>query len=288
MIVLHSAGQLLDTLAHIKDSGKKIGFVPTMGALHNGHISLINKAKEISDCVVASIFVNPAQFNNPEDLNSYPRTVESDEQLLASNGCDVLFLPEEREIYPSGYFDICIELPLGSLNQVMEAEYRPGHFEGVIAVVYRLFELVQPEYAFFGEKDFQQLLIVKKLAQKYFPTIKVISVPTIREPGGLALSSRNMRLTPYEKAQATEIYKGLIEVKKMVQTTVNDLDFEKCRKIFENHLKIHAPIIKIEYFLIADQRTLLSATHSTPLSELRAFTAVYVNNIRLIDNIKLF
>ena len=288
MIVLHTASQLLNTLASVRNSGKKIGFVPTMGALHNGHISLVNKAKEITDFVVVSIFVNPAQFNNSEDLISYPRTVESDVQLLASNRCDFLFLPDESEIYPHGYSDIKIELPLGNLNNVMEAKYRPGHFRGVISVVHRLFELVQPDYAFFGEKDFQQLLIVQKLAQKYFPKIQIIPVSTLREPNGLALSSRNMRLSRSEKAQASEIYKGLIKVKKLVHATSTAPDFEECRKIFEKHVQKHAPLLKIEYFLIANERTLQPATVSTPLSELRAFTAVYVNNIRLIDNVKLF
>ena len=288
MHTVRTASQLEDVLAVIKNSGKKIGFVPTMGALHKGHMALINKAKEVSHYIVVSIFVNPAQFNNQEDLISYPRTVESDIQLLNANGCDLLFLPDEVEIYPQGYSGLTIDLPLEILNQVMEAVYRPGHFNGVMAVVHRLFNMVQPNYAFFGEKDFQQLLIIKELAKKYFPWIEIIPVPTLRESNGLALSSRNMRLSQSEKIQATEIYKGLIEVKKYIHSASESWNSEECCEIFENHLKIYAPLLKIEYFLIADQRTLFKATNSTPLSELRAFAAVYVNNIRLIDNIKLF
>lgn len=290
MNIARTAGELQNILTGIKKSGKKIGFVPTMGALHTGHMYLISKAKEITDYTVASIFVNPVQFNDPEDLKSYPRTIESDIDLLTDYKCDLLFLPEESEIYPDGYasIDTDPELSLGHLNEVMEALYRPGHFRGVMAVVYRLFEIVKPDSAFFGEKDYQQLLIIKELTKKYFPNIQIVAVPTIREADGLALSSRNVRLSADLRAQASEIYKGLVEVQKFVRRKGELWNPEECEEIFVRHLKKFAPALNLEYFLIADQRSLITADKSTPPAELRAFAAVYVNNIRLIDNLKLF
>lgn len=288
MIISYTSHQVEDVLHDVRNQGLKIGFVPTMGALHSGHQSLIDRARSDSDFVVVSIFVNPAQFNNPEDLKNYPRTVDADISLLSQSGCDMLFLPDEKEIYPDGIVHTGVHLPLGNLGSVMEAAYRPGHFEGVVSVVYRLFTIVKPNLAFFGEKDYQQLLIVKELAKNYFPNIRIVPVETYRYGSGLAMSSRNMRLTDAEREQAAEIYRGMNEVQKFVSSNSTAWTSYECREIFENHLKKYAPLLKIEYFLVVDQRTLSEANAQTPKAELRAFAAVYANNIRLIDNMKLF
>lgn len=287
MIVVHTSEQLQEALSAAKKRGLTIGFVPTMGALHKGHVALIEKARETTDVVVVSIFVNPTQFNNIEDLQNYPRTVDADIALCKASDCDVLFLPEESEIYPNGLQLPKVDVPLGNLGKVMEAYYRPGHFDGVIAVVYRLFSIVQPDVAFFGEKDYQQMLIVSELAKRHFPTIKIQPVPTVRMSNGLALSSRNLRLDEHSRIQAAEIFKGFLKIKEFIDNNLY-WDQESCFKTFEEHLHSQAPLLKIEYFLITDQRDLSLATHRTPKEELRAFTAVYANNIRLIDNMKLF
>ncbi|GCD77620.1 pantothenate synthetase [Thermaurantimonas aggregans] len=287
MILANTSKQLNEALSSGRKQGLKIGFVPTMGALHQGHVSLIDKARQSTDVVVVSVFVNPTQFNNPEDLQKYPRTVDADISLCKTSGCDVMFLPDVSEIYPEGLQLTKVDLPLGNLGKVMEAAYRPGHFEGVISVVYRLFSIVRPDVAFFGEKDYQQLLIVTELAKKYFPNIVIHPVETVRLTDGLALSSRNLRLDEQSRAQASHIYQGFLKVRDFLNDNLS-WNQENCFKIFENHLNRHAPILKIEYFLIADQRNLFPASPTTPKEELRAFAAVYANNIRLIDNMKLF
>ncbi|MFN4298493.1 MAG: pantoate--beta-alanine ligase [Thermaurantimonas sp.] len=287
MILAHTSEQLKEALSAGRNKGLKIGFVPTMGALHQGHVSLIDKARKTTDVVVVSVFVNPTQFNNPEDLQNYPRTVDADVMICKTSGCDVLFMPDESEIYPDGFQHSIVELSLGNLGKVMEAAYRPGHFEGVVSVVYRLFSIVQPDVAFFGEKDYQQLLIVTELAKKYFPKTTIQPVDTVRLPDGLALSSRNLRLDEQSRNQASQIYKGFLKVREFLCDN-HSWSQESCFKIFENYLHARAPLLKIEYFLIADQRDLSIASPTTPKEELRAFAAVYANNIRLIDNLKLF
>lgn len=287
MIVTTTVAELSVALNEARRSDHSIGFVPTMGALHEGHLSLVRESKMRSLFTVVSIFVNPRQFNNPEDLKSYPRMIESDVKLLSEAGCELVFLPNEDEIYPVG-FNSHIELELGNLNQVMEAQFRPGHFEGVVSVVYRLFELIHPDFAFFGEKDYQQLLVVKALARKYFPQITIVPIPTVRQFDGLALSSRNRRLTKEAAQEAAEIFVALNKVRDHMLATGKRWSQRAVYSIFEKHLKSRTHRLRIEYFLIADQRDLSTATSDTPTDELRAFTAVYIDNIRLIDNMKIF
>lgn len=287
MIVTTTVAELSVALNEARRSGHSIGFVPTMGALHNGHLSLVRDSKVRSLFTVVSIFVNPKQFNNSEDLKNYPRTIDSDLKLLSEAGCELVFLPNEDEIYPVG-FNSHIELELGNLNRVMEAQFRPGHFEGVVSVVYRLFELIQPDFAFFGEKDYQQLLVVKALARKFFPQITIVPIPTVRQSNGLALSSRNKRLTKEAAQEAAEIFVALSKVRDHMLASGRQWSQSAVYSIFEKHLKSRTHQLTIEYFLIADQRDLSPATPDTPPDELRAFTAVYIDNIRLIDNMKIF
>ena len=208
MTIIETVVLLQEELSKYRDTGKTIGFVPTMGALHEGHATLVKQCVRENDVTVVSVFVNPTQFNNPDDLRLYPRTPEKDWQLLESIGADIVFAPTVEEMYPepdSRQFDF------GGLAQVMEGAFRSGHFNGVAQVVSKLFEYVQPHVAYFGEKDFQQLAIVKKMVQQLKLPVKVMGVPTVREANGLALSSRNQRLSDEERENASAIYRILRE-----------------------------------------------------------------------------
>jgi pantoate--beta-alanine ligase len=260
---------------------QSIGFVPTMGALHHGHLSLITKALEENDMVVCSVFVNPTQFNNAEDLKVYPRNLESDSHELEKAGCNILFAPTISEIYPDTQDVSHFDVDFGSLTKVMEAHFRPGHFNGVIAVVKRLFEIVKPQNAYFGEKDFQQLSIVKKLTKNFGFDINIVGCPIIREADGLAMSSRNMNLSEEERKAAalipqvltrsTEYYKqhGLSATKEWVNSQ------------FLNH-----PILKLEYFEVANTVDLVSIENYHH-QDARAFIVVYAGKTRLIDNMPI-
>ena len=280
MNVYEKAAELNDFLASLRAKGKSVGFVPTMGALHNGHISLINKAKHENDIVVASIFVNPTQFNNPDDLKKYPRTIEADKQLLEKNGSDVLFFPSVEEIYPekdNTVFD------LGGLDTLMEGKFRPGHFNGVAMVVKRLFQIVQPNNAYFGEKDFQQLAIIRYMVKSEKLPVNIIGCPTLRETSGLAMSSRNTRLTGEEKAEAAAIYKALAEARensnKHLPAKVIDL--------FQNNISQN-PVFKFEYFEIVDSETLLPVEEFNSKRKAVGCVALWIRDVRLIDNMLIF
>jgi pantoate--beta-alanine ligase len=269
---------LQEILQPLKSSGKCIGFVPTMGALHAGHISLIKKAKTENDIVVCSIFVNPTQFNDPNDLIKYPRTPEKDRELLLNAGCDILFFPSINEMYPekdSRVFD------LGELDKVMEGAHRPGHFNGVAQIVSKLFYAVMPDKAYFGKKDFQQLAIIKFITHQLKLPIEIIACDTMREKDGLAMSSRNVRLSEEERNQALQLSKVLFFVK------------ENASRLSVDELKIHATkmlseynLIKLEYFEIVDTDTLQSIEKVVP-GKTVACIAAFVGNVRLIDNISL-
>jgi pantoate--beta-alanine ligase len=250
---------------------KKIAFVPTMGALHEGHISLIKEAKNLAEQVVMSIFINPTQFESVEDLAKYPRTLNEDIQLAEAAGVDLLWTPDVSEIYPDKYKLI----DAGELGRIYEGHSRAGHFDGVLTVVNRLFEIVKPEYAIFGEKDFQQLFLIKEFSKKAHPEIEIISGRTIREVSGLALSSRNVRLSPEEKNSALVISRALeMGSKKQSYSEI------KSSVLAELATEID---FKMDYFAIVNPKSLLEVdqSHSGPVQLL---LAGWVGSVRLIDN----
>ncbi|WP_372744914.1 pantoate--beta-alanine ligase [Lutibacter sp.] len=260
--------------------GTSIGFVPTMGALHKGHLSLIERAKRENDIVVVSIFVNPTQFDKQEDLINYPKTIDSDLSLLKSVFCDIVFTPTAQEIYANSI--VSTSFNFDGLEHQMEGKFRTGHFDGVGTIVKKLFEIVTPTKAYFGEKDFQQLQIIKKMVEKNHLHVKIIPCDIFREEDGLAMSSRNTRLTNEHRSAAPFIYKTLKEAK-IKFGTENALDVIQW---VENEFKKH-PLFELEYFEIADEDTLLTIKNKNKQQKYRAFLAVFAGNIRLIDNISL-
>ncbi len=262
-----------------RSKGKIIAFAPTMGALHDGHMQLINNAMDVCDVVVASIFVNPTQFNNAEDLDTYPRQVEVDADMLRSNGCHVLFHPSVEEVYPSDFQVPTVDL--GSLAEVMEGANRPGHFEGVVEVVSRLFDIVQPDKALFGEKDFQQLAILRRMTEELDYNIEIIGVPIVRENSGLAMSSRNQRLSVEAREKATFIHKTLLWVIEIAKKHSP----EEIKALVKERFADNSDL-ELEYFEIADNRTLKSCVNWSGLSGCRAFVVAWIDGVRLIDNME--
>jgi pantoate--beta-alanine ligase len=258
------------------DINQKIGFVPTMGALHLGHLKLIEKSKKENLFTVVSIFVNPKQFNNKEDFNKYPITINEDIELLKSVNCDLLYIPTYEEIYPSGMTNV--DIPLHNLDKVYEGEKRPGHFAGVAAVVHRLFSLVEPHKAFFGLKDFQQCLVIKNLRDQYFKNIRLKFCPTIREKSGLAMSSRNKRLSKEGLKVASNIYKAMKEVK----SNFNKIDINTALNEGLKLLKQYP--IQIDYFSVANKHTLKPNKQWMPVRNNVLLVAVIIEDVRLIDN----
>jgi pantoate--beta-alanine ligase len=274
--------EIREYLQKERERGKTIGFVPTMGALHQGHLSLIECSKAETDLTVCSIFVNPIQFNNKSDLEKYPRNVADDCGKLEKAGCDVVFLPEVEDMYPEGATDP-IEVDFGTLDKVLEGKHRPGHFNGVAIVVKKLFDIVQPNKSYFGKKDFQQLLIVKTMVEKLKLPLEIVPCPIVREADGLAMSSRNMRLTIGERQVAPRIYEVLSKMQEMAGTmTISALKKWAVRKIEE------ATPLKVEYLEIADTTSLSPVTTKREKRSLVILTAVYLGDIRLIDNVELF
>jgi pantoate--beta-alanine ligase len=278
MIVYETIKETRDFAEKARQSGKTIGFVPTMGALHEGHISLVKQAKEETDVVIVSIFVNPIQFNNPDDLKKYPRTLEKDLLLLSAVDCDLVFYPSVHEMYPEKAEKA---YDFGDLATVMEGEFRPGHFNGVATVVQRLFEITLPHKAYFGEKDYQQLQIIKALVRNEKLNIDIVPCPISREADGLARSSRNERLTPQLRKSVPYIHMVLEEARSLarVHTANQIINFVKAK--FSDH-----PLLKLEYFSIADGETLQPVTGEI-LPGNYGFIAVFASEIRLIDNIRL-
>lgn len=282
MQIITTKIELQQTVSEFKKNGKSIGFVPTMGALHEGHISLINCSTKGNDYTVSSLFVNPTQFNNPEDLKKYPRTFEQDKKMLEAAKCDILFMPEISEMYPEGdkkpFYDF------GEIATVMEGRFRPGHFDGVAQIVGKLFELVRPTKAYFGQKDFQQLAIVNMLNDKYLSHLKIEVVPCkiIREKDGLAMSSRNLRLTKDQRKSATIISQTLFEIEKETRRKrIDELIKQAQEKISSDKN------LKLEYLEIVDNKSLKSVSDWNESKNLTACIAVYNGTIRLIDNINL-
>lgn len=266
-----------EILTH-KSKGQTIGFVPTMGALHLGHISLVQEAKKQCDVVVVSIFVNPTQFNNQEDLKKYPRTIDADLALLNESGADLVFTPTIDEIYPKN--DSYMKLDLGIMDKVMEGKFRPGHFDGVVQVVKRFFDIVQPNVACFGKKDFQQLAVIKYMTQSYELPIKIIGCEIMRETSGLAMSSRNMRLSEEQKEDALIIIETL-RFAKQNEAKLSPKELKKQAVLFFQKSKL-----TLEYLEIVDPSNLKSL--STKWVEgATCCIACYCGEVRLIDNMEL-
>ncbi len=281
MLIFNKKSDLSAFLSPFINQNKSIGFVPTMGALHEGHLSLLKNSLSENDITVMSIFVNPTQFNNAEDLDKYPRTLERDVQImLALSNSIIVYAPEVEDIYEGN--TVSENFEYDGLENQMEGKHRPGHFDGVGTIVKRLFEIVQPNKAYFGEKDFQQLQIVKKLVSKYNIPVEVIGCPIHREPNGLAMSSRNERLSAIAKEKAAIIYQILSDAKKLFQTN----SAEETILFVENEFKKH-PEFQLEYFEIADEATLLPVSQKVSDKKYRGFIAIFIENIRLIDNISL-
>jgi pantoate--beta-alanine ligase len=259
----------------------RIGFVPTMGALHKGHVSLVKKALDENDCVVVSVFVNPTQFDNQGDLEKYPRTLEADTKLLGQlKGTVIIFAPTAKDLYSDAI--VSKKYSFQNLEHEMEGRYRLGHFNGVGTVVNLLLRAVQPSRAYFGEKDFQQLQIVRKLVQIEKLPVEIIGCPIVREKNGLAMSSRNTRLSPEQFSEAALIYKTLSEVKKKFGT----LSIPELNKLVTERF-LNNEFLKLEYFEIANSKTLKTAKRKHKRNNYRAFIAVFAGNVRLIDNIFL-
>jgi len=278
MILVRTVSELKSVL---KSSGKAdlVGFVPTMGALHKGHLSLVQKAVDENQLVVVSIFVNPTQFNDSKDLERYPRTLNADMNLLETTGCQIVFAPDVTEIYPepdTRKFDF------GKLDKVMEGKHRPGHFNGVAQVVSRLFEMVQPQKAYFGLKDFQQLAIIKNMVKQMNLPVEIVPCPIIREESGLAMSSRNELLTSVERENASTISKTLFKARELkTGKTVSELEKWVAETINKN------PFLKVEYAEIVDDTELQPVKNWDELSAKILCVAVFCGKIRLIDNVVL-
>ena len=280
MKVINKTSDLQAIIEQFKNDGKSIGLVPTMGALHKGHLSLVKNSISNNDITVVSIFVNPTQFNNPNDLASYPRTVEKDLELLQTVGCDVVFAPEADDIYSKSETDSRFEFDFEGLDKVMEGKFRPGHFNGVVQIVSKLFDLVRPNRAYFGEKDFQQLAIIRLMTRRYNLPIEIVPCPIVREDSGLALSSRNSLLKDNEKQVAQHIYAVLNESRQFVpQTEVEELKQCVIAAIEQK------PELKVEYFDIVDGHTLKSIGKWDEYDYVVGCITVFCGNVRLIDNI---
>lgn len=278
MIIFKHSSDLRSYLRTIRFSLQRIGFVPTMGALHEGHLSLIKQSKANAELTVCSIFINRAQFNSADDFDKYPVTIESDIRLLESSGCDILFMPDEKEIYPDAIskekkFD------LGYLETVLEGKYRPGHFQGVCLIVEKLLYIVEPNVLFLGQKDFQQCLVIKRLIQIMGKDIEVHMVPTKRESDGLAMSSRNLRLNPAERALAPELNKALTSVKK----NILKVEYSGLRR--QTIASLENQGFKVDYLDLADKNTLQLVCDPQNKSALVVLVAAFLNEIRLIDNL---
>jgi pantoate--beta-alanine ligase len=276
MIIIKTQNKLTAYLKKLKIKNIKIGFVPTMGALHCGHLSLIKSAKTENDHVISSIFINPTQFNNHSDFKHYPITIEKDIEKLVSMGCDVLFLPDEKEIYHAEYSTK--KYDLGDLENILEGYYRPGHFQGVCQIVDILLNIVNPNNLYLGQKDYQQCMVIKNLIeQQNFKDISIRIMPTIRENDGLAMSSRNLRLSKEQREKAVHIYKALLYISDNYRKIpVKDLEQNAKQQLQKNGFLI-------DYIEIVDAETLKETTNNKAV----ALIAASIDDIRLIDNLIL-
>jgi len=277
MIILKKGADVISQLKKEKLTKSSIGFVPTMGALHKGHISLLEKCKETCKLTVCSIFINPTQFNNADDFKKYPVTLEQDIYTLEKNGCDILFMPDVNDMYPDGtiskkHFD------LGYMENILEGKFRPGHFQGVCQVVSRLLQIIHPTHLFIGQKDYQQCMAIKKLLKLENLNIQIIICPTLREENGLAMSSRNLRLNEQQREQAAEIYKTLLTLKQKIKPG----PLSNLKKEAEKYLITKN--INPDYVEIADADNLKIVNDWNGTTELVALIAAFIGEVRLIDN----
>jgi pantoate--beta-alanine ligase len=274
--IFNTKAALQQHLAQLKAGGAVVGLVPTMGALHPGHISLIEQAQQQSDVVVCSIFVNPTQFNDPKDLEIYPRPIQEDIKKLEQINCDVLFNPEVSEMYAGNEK---WHLEIGDLEGLLEGKFRPGHYQGVTQVVSKLFNIVNPDLAFFGQKDYQQVLVIGKMAALLNMPVKLVMCPIMREPDGLAMSSRNIHLSPEERQHALILSRSLKQAKDDFEAGVSLTDIiQKAEETIN-----HEPGVKLAYFELADADTLHPANQTT--KNIVALVAATVGKTRLIDNV---
>lgn len=281
MLVYTKQTALKKHITSLKSEGKRIGFVPTMGAIHNGHLSLMKEALAENDVVVVSIFVNPTQFNNASDLENYPRTLERDIKLIETLSDKIIvFAPSVSEIYAD--HAVAEIFKYDGLEDQMEGANRPGHFNGVGTIVKKLFEITEADKAYFGEKDFQQLQIIRNMTLQYQLPVEIVGVPIFRQEDGLAMSSRNELLSEEAKKEATLIYKIMLQAKESFQTKTIKEVVHFVEEEFKKHPRFH-----LEYFEIADEKTLKTATEKSENVKYRGFVVAHIDNVRLIDNISL-
>lgn len=278
MEVFSTVTALQDRISSLKKNKQTIGLVPTMGALHNGHVSLVNQSKQKCDYTIVSIFVNPTQFNNSSDLEKYPRTFEKDLNLLEESGVDFIFHPSVEEIYPQNYTSP--EIDLGILDKVMEGKFRNGHFQGVVEVVKRLFEICMPDFSYFGQKDFQQVAVIKFMTNYFNLPVEIIECPIIRTNEGLAMSSRNMRLSQLEQQQSLVIYRALTFAKENINRLTPIEIIQECTNL------INDSGLTTEYVEIVNSLTLESLSNDWN-SNTVCCIAAYCGEVRLIDNMVL-
>lgn len=280
MILFKTIDELKKYIKAKRLSGISIGFVPTMGALHSGHLSLLRASKAKTELTVCSIFVNPTQFNDPSDYQQYPVTIEQDIRSLESEDCDVLFLPSVTEIYPAGFQKK--QYKLGALETSLEGEFRPGHFQGVCQVVDRLLSIVEPDWLFLGRKDYQQCMVITELIRQTGIHTRLQIVPTMREASGLAMSSRNLRLTAQDREKATAIYRSLQWIKTTIRPGTTLALSEAAEKIL-----LEAGFDKVDYISIADAQSLEPIENWDGQLPIVALAAGFLSGVRLIDNISL-
>ncbi len=278
MIVVNTRNDLQETLENHRVLGKTVGFVPTMGALHMGHLSLLEQAKTENDIVVCSIFVNPTQFNDPKDLDKYPRPIENDIDMLQSVNCDILFLPEVNEMYSNNEV---WDHSFGEIETLWEGAMRPGQFKGVGQIVYKLLSLVHPNKSYFGQKDYQQTVIVKKLCKDFSLSTEIIVCKVIREANGLAMSSRNIRLSETERQEASKIYEALMSSKMLIQQKIYNIPYI-IEQATAKLLEINS--VKLEYISIVDAENMLPLSEINENSKQLMIIALRIGNTRLIDN----
>lgn len=277
--IFNRVSDIRSALLHAKQGNKTVALVPTMGALHDGHRSLMQAALTRADILVASVFVNPTQFNEADDFNNYPRNLEADMTVLADAGCDIAFTPTVEEIYPE---PDQTTYDFGELETRYEGAFRPGHFKGVAMVVRRLFNIIEPDLAFFGEKDFQQVMVIRQLVRQFNIPVEIVTVPTLREPDGLAMSSRNVRLSDAERNRANAIYKALLRAQELAPSESP----EQIRHLAMELLEQNG--MQPEYFDIAHPETLRPIRDFNGAPHAVALVAARLGNVRLIDNLQLF
>ncbi|MBC7922971.1 MAG: pantoate--beta-alanine ligase [Ferruginibacter sp.] len=280
MVILTSPSELQVYLKQLRQRERTVGLVPTMGALHAGHASLVEASKAGNEVTVCSIYVNPTQFNSATDLRSYPRSLEADCRLLEEHACDAVFIPDNEAIYPE---PPRTRLHFGELESVMEGRFRPGHFNGVGLVVSKLFHMVQPDRAYFGQKDLQQFLIVQRLVTDLSFGLQLVRCPIVREPDGLALSSRNARLTPAQRGVAPALYRALDQAREMLRTHQGVAQTKQAILGYFSGLSG----IRLEYFEIADGEDLREVSDLRNHRHLALCIAAYLDEVRLIDNLLL-